>query len=343
MRTFPTSPRAATARALVEGLQHHLVATLTTFASALGHDAPLQRVSWLRDEGRHGGGERYELADTPTFGRASANVSVVHYDDLPEKRLGSATALSCIVHPRHPVLPSLHLHLSWTELRSGSGYWRIMADLNPSLPREADTEMLRAALRRAAPELYEEARAQGDRYFWIPALARHRGVLHYYLEGYDTGDWEADAAVAERLMKTAIDTYGRMLDPQRGRNRPSRAELDAQRAYHTLYFFQVLTLDRGTTAGLLVHDQNDPGILGSLPPEIDRDLLAEWRAKVPSPQEQLIDELLAALPPQTPCPVRAEDKPALARVVRRHYRAHPEALKLQASGGKHPPTIANHR
>ena len=33
---------------------------------------------------------------------------------------------------------------------------------------------------------------------------------------------------------------------------------------HSL-FFQVLTLDRGTTHGLLAHGDNDVGTLGSLP------------------------------------------------------------------------------
>ena len=37
-----------------------------------------------------------------------------------------------------------------------------------------------------------------------------------------------------------------------------------------------------------------------------------------------------------------EARVALAAAVRDFYRAHPEALELQASGGKIPPTVANH-
>jgi len=33
------------------------------------------------------------------------------------------------------------------------------------------------------------------------------------------------------------------------------------------------TADRGTTSGLLVHDENDVGILGSLPSHVDKKLL----------------------------------------------------------------------
>ena len=33
----------------------------------------------------------------------------------------------------------------------------------------------------------------------------------------------------------------------------------------------------------------------------------------------------------------------LAKAVREHYQAHPEALELQARGDVVPPTVANHR
>ena len=33
----------------------------------------------------------------------------------------------------NPYAPSIHMHISWTELKSGKGTWRIMADLNPSI------------------------------------------------------------------------------------------------------------------------------------------------------------------------------------------------------------------
>ena len=120
------------------------------------------------------------------------------------------------------------------------------------------------------------------------------------------------------------------------------ADRAAQRAYHTLYLFQVLTLDRGTTSGLLVHDQNDVGILGSLPSHVDRALLASWRARVPAPQDQLVDALVAALPDAAPAPVDTATKAALAAAVRAHYRRHPAALDLQATGGVAVPTVANH-
>ena len=114
-------------------------------------DQSFNAVEWFRDGGRHGGGRRFGVEDTALLSRASVNVSQVHYDDEADRRLGSATAISTIVHPEHPSAPSIHIHVSWTELKDGSGYWRIMADLNPALPNAEHTKRFVEALKQAAP------------------------------------------------------------------------------------------------------------------------------------------------------------------------------------------------
>ncbi len=341
--TLPQSEEAAKARQVVTELQHQLVDRLESVAAAHGDDEGLSPIDWLRDQGRHGGGRRYAKALSPVFNRASINISTVHYDDIPDKRLGSATALSTIIHPDNPHAPSMHMHISWTELRDEKSYWRIMADLNPSIPSPAHTERFDAMLRDSANDLYEEGRTQGERYFFIPALKRHRGVSHFYLEGYATNDLDADRRLATDFGEAVIDCYAELLDEALGEHpSPTEQDYDEQLAYHTVYFFQVLTLDRGTTSGLLVHDQNDLGILASLPSFVDRDLLASWRDRMPSPQDELLQKLVDTLPDETPTAVGDEVRKTLADVVRSHYRAHPEALRLQASGNVIPPTVKNH-
>lgn len=340
--TRASSPRAADAYALVVALQRHMVEAM----EALGREA-FAATRWARDDGRHGGGERWEISTTPIFDRASVNVSQVHYDDEPAKKLASATALSTIIHPAHPHAPSLHLHVSWTEMRDGESYWRVMTDLNPAIADPAATAAFVARLRDVAPSVHAEAAAQGDRYFWIPALGRHRGVAHFYLEGYRTVSFEDDAALARTIGDTAIDTYAGLVRGALAVNpAPTADERAAQLAYHTTYLFQVLTLDRGTTSGLLVHDQNDVGILGSLPSHVDRALLASWESRVSPPQDALVRALVDAIPAAAggaPSPIEPATKQALAAAVRQFYRAHPDALALQASGDVIPPSVANHR
>jgi len=330
---------------MISGLQSSFVKGL----ESVSRDTVFEETSWLRDEGRHGGGSRYSTGDNDFFDRASVNVSQIHYDDLPEKKLGSATALSTIIHPRHPRAPSIHMHISWTEMKGdGSeprrGYWRMMADLNPSIENSDDTAAFKEYLRSVASKQYDEASAQGDRYFYIPALERHRGVAHFYLENYRSDDAQADMDLAKRMGAGVIDCYLTILDQRMsGNSEVSESDAAAQLAYHSLYFFQVLTLDRGTTSGLLVHDQNDVGIMGSLPSHVDKALLASWRERLPAPQDVLLDRLLEALPDGETSIVDTDEKIAVARAVREHYQEHPEALKLQASGDITPPTVENHR
>ena len=338
-RTFAQSKSAAQALELVENLQRHFVQALEKIAGQKFNPS-----EWLRDDGQHGGGQRFGVEDTELLGRASVNVSQVHYDDAPDRKLGSASAISTIVHPANPLAPSVHIHISWTELKDGAGYWRIMADLNPSIPNSKQTEQFTEALRQAAPAEFEAATEQGDRYFFIPALNRHRGVSHFYLENYSTENFEADLAFARKIGEAAIDAYIHLLEAFAGEKfKSSDAEKAAQLGYHTLYFFQVLTLDRGTTTGLLVHDQNDVGILGSLPPRIDKNLLASWRSRMTEPQDRLLDKLLAALPNTGTCTIDETIKQKLATAVRAHYQQFPDALNLQASGNSTPPTVDNHR
>jgi len=343
-RIAAASPSATRAHALVTRLQQRFVEGLEQLTASIGRHQRFEPVQWCRDAGMHGGGVRYETADGDIIGRGSVNVSQVHYDDNPDKKLGSASAISTIIHPNHPLAPSVHIHISWTEMKHGSGYWRMMADLNPSNENNAHTAQFLAAMQAAAPTHYEEAIAQGERYFFIPTLGRHRGVAHFYLENFHTDDAEADFTLAKTVGQTAIDTYLDILaDALNHAPAPSKEQCTKQLAYHTLYFFQVLTLDRGTTTGLLVHNQNDLGIMGSLPAYVDRALLRSWVARMESPQDQLLKALIAALPEASPALVDAETKQKLAAVVRNHYATFPDSIAMQASGNIIPTTVKNHQ
>ncbi len=343
-RTKAQSINALAANSLVEDLQHYFVSQLNKIAGSAQGESSFEAVEWFRDEGMHGGGMRYVATDAMVFNRASVNVSQIHYDNDLSKTLASATALSTIIHPLNPNAPSVHMHISWTEMKDGKGYWRMMADLNPALENADAAVLFSNELKKVAPEQYAVAADQGDRYFYIPALGRHRGLSHFYLEEY-TGDSEqTDFNLAKNLGMAVINIYMAIFQ-QAIKNHPNPTEEDynKQLAYHTLYLFQVLTLDRGTTSGLLVHNQNDVGIMGSLPANIDKALLSCWKEKLAAPQDQLLEGILQVLPDQQPCLIDEQVKLALADVVRQHYKSNPKALTLQAQGNIIPPTVDNHK
>ena len=337
---YASSPRSQRALGLVEELQ-------TFFTEELSKTHPeifFEKVSWYRDEGHHGGGQRLGCDHPDFFNRSSVNVSQVHYDDDPNKKLSSATALSSIIHPRSPFMPSIHLHISWTEMRDGHGYWRMMADLNPALPCDWKDEFL-GSMKSVSEEHFDAGVAQGDRYFYIPALERHRGVAHFYLETFHSGDFEQDLKFAKDFGRSVISTYAQKFREHFHGSRVLTIEdQQTQLAYHTLYFFQVLTLDRGTTSGLLIHDQNDIGILGSLPSHVHVNLLKSWISNMPAPQDELLKNLIAIFPnDHDVCLVDDEIKVKCSMVLREHYKRHPEGLHFQASGFTSTQTVKNHQ
>ena len=290
-REITQSTRAIKALELVTQLQSRFVTGLEKAGQSLELSSEFAPIEWVRDGGKHGGGVRYCAGEDDLFNRASVNVSQVHYDDEPAKKLGSATAISTIIHPQNPHAPSIHIHISWTEMRDGKGYWRMMADLNPSLANQSNKEDFIELLKQASGNTFEEGSAQGDRYFNIPALGRHRGVSHFYLEQYNTDNAETDFAFAQSFGEQVIDGYVEILRRSL-ENAPKVTTQNKadQLAYHTLYLFQVLTLDRGTTSGLMVHNQNDLGIMGSIPARVNKSLLESWAQKCDSPQNSLVRE-----------------------------------------------------
>lgn len=340
--TMAQSKEAVDAYTLVRGLQKRFVNKLNHLSQTIGENKNFEEVTWLRDEGIHGGGSRFEARDNLLFNTASVNVSQVHYDEDESKKLQSASAISTIIHPKNPNVPSIHIHISLTQLRDDKAYWRIMADLNPSIDNNEDKEIFVKALENLSGNTYEEGIKQGDKYFNIPDLNRHRGISHFYLENYKTSNEKEDYDFANSFGEGIIDTYIDIItNAFKTRESFSVQDIKQQLDYHTLYLFQVLTLDRGTTSGLLIHNQNDVGIMGSLPTFINKSLLKSWQEKATKPQDELVSNLAEAINEQGIVDTITKEK--LAQIVREHYKKYPKALSMQASGNTVPSTVSNHK
>lgn len=329
------SKEAIQAYKIVSMIQKHFVENLNTLSLTYSKNLPFEKMTWLRDEGIHGGGNRFQAKDLNLFNTASVNVSQVHYKEDENKNLISASAISSIIHPKNPLLPSLHIHISYTQVKNQTAYWRIMADLNPSNLNENDYETFKDSLKNLSHEYFEEGIKQGDKYFYIPCLKTHRGVSHFYLENHNTSDEKKDFNFAKNFGLGIIDTYIDILKESLHKNLPtSKKEEEKQLNYHTLYLFQVLTLDRGTTSGLLVHTQNNLGIMASLPRYINKKLLDSWIILQKTPQDELLENIVAVISDEGLIDDKTKDK--LAFIVREHYTKYPQALNLQASGNTIP-------
>jgi len=336
------SQEAIDAYTLVRSLQKRFVDKLNHLSQTIGENKNFQEVTWLRDEGIHGGGSRFEARDNVLFNTASVNVSQVHYDEDETKKLQSASAISTIIHPKNPNVPSIHIHISLTQIKGNKSYWRIMADLNPSINNNEDKDVFVKSLKDLSGDTYEEGIKQGDKYFNIPDLNRHRGISHFYLENYKTSNIQEDYHFANSFGEGIIDTYIDIIENAfKTRESFSVHDIKQQLDYYTLYLFQVLTLDRGTTSGLLIHNQNDIGIMGSLPTFINKQLLKSWQEKATKPQDELVSNLEESINEQGIVDQITKEK--LAQVVREHYKKYPKAISMQASGNTVPSTVSNHK
>jgi hypothetical protein len=113
-------------------------------------------------------------------------------------------------------------------------------------------------------------------------LKKHRGICHFFVGKLDPADLPTGAAeeMAESLAAAAISTYVSLVKRAISAH-PSttvtEADQQQQLEYHTLYLFQVLMLDRGTTHGILAHSDNDVGTLGSIPMAVGDILFVRFR------------------------------------------------------------------
>ncbi|AXX90022.1 coproporphyrinogen III oxidase [Arcobacter suis] len=339
--TMSKSQDAIKAYEIVKALQKRFVDKLDDLSAKYGENKKFQEVNWLRNNGVYGGGNRFEARDEVLFNTASINVSQVHYDEDLTKSLQSASAISTIIHPKNPNVPSIHIHISLTSFKDGNSYWRIMADLNPSLENMEDKKIFDESLKQISKENYEEGTKQGEKYFFIPALNKHRGVSHFYLENYKSEDKQKDFDFALEFGKKVIDTYINIIsNALKTRQTFSVQDIKKQLDYHTLYLFQVLTLDRGTTSGLLIHNENDVGIMGSLPKFVNKKLLISWIENMEEVQKTLLEKIISSIDDNGV--INTQTKEKLAQVVRNHYKNNPDALKYQASGTVIPNTVNNH-
>ena len=335
------SQDAIKAYEIVRTLQKRFVDKLDDLSAKFGENKKFQEVNWLRNNGVYGGGSRFETRDEILFNTASVNVSQVHYDEDLTKSLQSATAISTIIHPKNPNVPSIHIHISLTSFKDGNSYWRIMADLNPSLENMEDKKIFDESLKQISKENYEEGTKQGEKYFFIPALNKHRGVSHFYLENYKSEDKQKDFDFALEFGKTVINTYINIISNAfETRKIFCVQDIKKQLDYHTLYLCQVLTLDRGTTSGLLIHNENDVGIMGSLPKFVNKKLLISWIGNMEEIQKTLLENIINSIDDNGV--INTQTKEKLAQVVRNHYKNNPDALKYQASGTVIPNTVNNH-
>ena len=257
-------------QAFVEGLQEDICRAV----EAEDGQARFGDDRWERPGG--GGGRTRVLEGGATIEKGGVNVSSVFgaLDESFARKLGGdgrdffATGLSLILHPRSPLVPTVHANFRF--IQHGSKAWfGGGADLTPHYLFDEDAEHFHQTLRTVCEKhemgSYARFKEAADSYFWLAHRKEARGVGGIFFE--DTGrELEAEFAFVQECARAFLPAYLPIVTRRKG-----LPFSEAQRAWALVrrgrYVEFNLVYDRGTLFGLQTRGRVE-SILVSLPPAV---------------------------------------------------------------------------
>ena len=287
----------------------------TELFTALDHGGSFREDRWDRPGG--GGGVSRMLTDGATFEKAGVNRSVVEGVMSPQlaQRIGAhptaseasrffVTGISLVVHPRSPMVPTVHLNVRYFEVTGPLGelidaWFGGGTDLTPTYPFPDDAAHFHRALKLACarhdPAFYARFKTWCDHYFVnTHRNEERRGVGGIFFDNLRAGE---SGLSLERLLEFIGDIGSVLADAyaplvERRRHAPyGERERRFQLARRGRYVEFNLIHDRGTLFGLSTGARIE-SVLMSLPP------LAAWDYARSYPPGSFEAELLAMLEPR---------------------------------------------
>ncbi len=201
-----------------------------------------------------------------------------------------ATAISLIVHPNNPFVPTTHMNLRFFTVESAQPVWYFGGgyDLTPFYPQREDVVHWHQVAADAAGEHYALMKAACDEYFFLPHRQECRGVGGLFFDDWSEGGFEQSFALVQRIGDSFLKAYLPIFE-QRMQMEYSAAQRDFQLYRRGRYAEFNLAIDRGTKYGLQ-SGRRIESVLASLPP------LARWVYEYPiepgSPEAALTDDFL---------------------------------------------------
>ena len=280
------------AREYFEELQETICSTLKKVdgSGTFGSDA------WKREEG--GGGLTRVMEEGTVFEKAGVNTSTV-FGVMTEEMARRmkidparfyATGISLVIHPRSPMIPTVHMNYRYIEHGDEDSWFGGGSDLTPYYLFEEDVASFHGTLKRACDTVdrsyYPLLKRWCDEYFFIKHRQEARGVGGIFFD-YMRGDPEKHFALARAAGQAFLESYVPIVRKRMGEpwGEPERNWQSIRRGRYVEFN---LVYDRGTTFGLETRGRIE-SILMSLPPHVD------WRYNVqPQPgsrEAALVDVL----------------------------------------------------
>ena len=279
--------------------------TITSTLEKSDRKATFQQDIWKRSEG--GGGRTRVIENGNVFEKGGVNISAVH-GELPEplrKQFGVeegdffACGLSLVLHPKNPMIPTVHANWRYFEMYDSEGnivtqWFGGGQDLTPYYLFEEDAIHFHTVCKNACDkhnsEFYPKFKETCDKYFWNSHRNEARGVgglFVDYLKETDNFTMQDRYNFVTEVGNSFLESYVPIVEKRRGLDY-TQEHKDWQEVRRGRYVEFNLVHDRGTLFGLKTNGRIE-SILMSLPPTV------QWKynhhPQKGSKEEKLIEVL----------------------------------------------------
>lgn len=251
---------------------------------------------WTHEAG--GGGRTRIIRQGQVFEQGGVNTSAVQgvLTDVIASRLEVApqsfyaAGLSLVLHPKSPMVPTVHANFRYLELQSGDFWFGGGADLTPYYLFREDCAHFHKTWKQVCdasdPAWYPRFKQACDQYFTLKHRRETRGIGGVFFD-YLRGDFESAFKFIQACGKAFPDSYVPIV--RRRRREPwGEQERTWQLIRRGRYVEFNLLYDRGTLFGLETGGRVE-SILMSLPPQVQWSY--DFRPEPGSREDELLNVL----------------------------------------------------
>ncbi|MBE7659900.1 oxygen-dependent coproporphyrinogen oxidase [Tenacibaculum finnmarkense] len=258
--------------------------SITSKLEQVDGSAKFQEDNWKRAEG--GGGRTRVIENGAIFEKGGVNISKV-FGELPEalrKQFGVengdffACGLSLVLHPKNPLVPTVHANWRYFEMYDEKGnivtqWFGGGQDLTPYYLFEQDATHFHSVCKTACdkhhPGFYPKFKQTCDTYFWNTHREEARGIGGLF---FDYLKETPEFSIADRynfvtqIGNSFLESYVPIVEKRKDITY-NKQQKDWQEVRRGRYVEFNLVHDRGTLFGLKTNGRIE-SILMSLPPVV---------------------------------------------------------------------------
>lgn len=258
--------------------------TITAGLEAIDGKAKFEEDIWVRPEG--GGGRTRVIQNGNVFEKGGVNISGVHgkLPDSMQKYFGVedadffACGLSLVIHPKSPMVPTVHANWRYFEMYDQDGnivdqWFGGGQDLTPYYLFEEDAkhfhQVCKTACDKHNPEFYPKYKARCDEYFHNTHRNEARGIgglFFDYCKATEEMSMENWYNFVTEVGNSFLEAYLPIVE-KRKELPYTKAQRDWQEIRRGRYVEFNLVHDKGTLFGLKTNGRIE-SILMSLPPHV---------------------------------------------------------------------------